>query len=203
MSWEAWTKQDGFVAVEKADGTVITIKNDGVTGYDFVLDYLGRMSKNYKNHLRAADAILRQQQGLKYNELRKNTNLYNSSLSLVSINCAFGEIDARPDCDDRGEFTFEFSRCPFRATCPYNGYAERNKDKKLVCCNPIYDAGLTERQAQIADLLVNTNYDNSHIATLIGCSVENIHRRTAEIYSTLGVNNRQSLTLLLRGKRLC
>ena len=50
MSWEAWTKQDGYVAVQQSDGTIITVKNDGVTGYDFVVDYLGRMSKHYKNH---------------------------------------------------------------------------------------------------------------------------------------------------------
>ena len=187
MSWEAWTKQDGYVAVQQSDGTIITVKNDGVTGYDFVLNYLGNMSKHYSNHLKAADAILRQQFGLKYNNIKKDTRLYNANLALVSMNCAFGELDAKPDCDDRGEFTFEFSRCPFRATCPYNGYAERNKGKTLVCCNPIYDAGLTERQAQIADLLVNTDYDNSRIAALIGCTTENIHKRTTEIYSILSV----------------
>lgn len=202
MSWEAWTKQDGYVAVQKKDGTIITVKNDGVTGYDFVVEYLGSMSKHYKNHLVAADAILRQQQGYKYNVLRKDVKLYNSSLALVSMNCAFGEMDAKLDCDERGEFTFEFSRCPFRATCPYNGYAERNKHKTVVCCNPIYDAGLTERQAQIADLLVNTDYDNSRIAALAGCTTENIHKRTSEIYSRLGVNNRQGLVLLLKDKRL-
>lgn len=202
MSWEAWTKQDGYVAVQQSDGTIITVKNDGITGYDFVVDYLGRMSKHYKNHLVAADAILRQQQGYKYNDLRKDIKLYNSNLALVSMNCAFGEMDAKPDCDDRGEFAFEFSRCPFRATCPYNGYAERNKHKTMVCCNPIYDAGLTERQAQIADLLVNTDYTLSQIAQLIGCSDANIRCRANEIYSVLSVNNRQGLTLLLKDKRL-
>ena len=96
--WEAWTKPDGMVAVQMADGSIITVKNDGVTGYPFVMEYLERIGVNYKNHLHAADLILRRQVGEEhYKHLKKVPNLYNSNLALISMNCGFGNMDNVPD----------------------------------------------------------------------------------------------------------
>ena len=57
--WEAETRmRDGQINVEFADGRRIVVKNDGVTGFDFVQDYLKKMEKNYSAHLIAIDQIL-------------------------------------------------------------------------------------------------------------------------------------------------
>lgn len=201
--WEAWTKQDGMVGVQLADGEMITVKNDGVTGYGFALEYLEKMRANYGNHLRAADVILLRQLGEeRYNFVKKVPNLYNSNLAVVSMNCAFGEMDSQPDCDAEGNLHFEFARCPFRATCPFNGYAERNRGKALVCCNPVYETTLTPRQAEVAQLLAGSRYTNMEIATALGCSEDNIKAMSRKIYAALGVNTRAELMLLLKDKRL-
>ena len=50
--------RDGQVNVEFADGRRIVVKNDGVTGYDFVVEYLRRMEEHYSAHLTAIDQIL-------------------------------------------------------------------------------------------------------------------------------------------------
>ena len=201
--WEAWTKPDGMVAVQMSDGSIITVKNDGVTGYPFVMEYLERIGVNYKNHLHAADLILRRQVGEEhYKHLKKVPNLYNSNLALISMNCGFGNMDNVPDYDPSGEFHFEFSTCPFRATCPFNGYNVALAGKELVCCNPIYETGLTPRQRELADLLVDTSYSNVDIATMMGLTERSVKNYATEIYSALSVNSRQELTLLLKGKRI-
>lgn len=201
--WEAWTKQDGTVGIQLADGEMFTVKNDGVTNYAFVMRYLEMMGEHYKNHLRAADLILQRQIGEEsYKHVRKVPNLYNSHLALISMNCVFGEMDSQPDCDSLGNLHFEFARCPFRATCPFNGYADRNAGKALVCCNPIYETGLTDRQAQVAHLLVTTGCSNMEIAVAMGCSEDNIKGLARKIYAHFNVNTRSELALLLRNKRL-
>lgn len=201
--WEAWTKPDGTVGVQLSDGEVITIKNDGITGYGFVMDYLNRVGVHYKNHLRAADLILRRVVGDEsYNRIRKVPNVYNSNLAIVSMNCGFGNMDNVPDYDSFGEFHFEFTACPFRATCPYNGYNTSLSGKELVCCNPIYETGLTSRQREVADFLINTSYTNSDIGLALGISEKCVKYHISEIYTTLDVNSRQELSLLLKGKRI-
>ena len=201
-NWEAYTKPDGMVAVQTENGEVANIKNDGITGYSFVMDYLERMQVNYKNHLRAADLILQRQLGDKYKHIRNIHNVYNSNLAIVSMNCAFGNMDQMPDCDSQGGMHFEFVSCPFRATCPYNGYSPANKGKELSCCNPVYETGLTRKQREVADLLVNTSFQVKEIAQALGVSEQRMRNITCEIYSSLGVNTRQELMLLLQGKRL-
>ena len=200
--WEAWTTPEGMVAIQMADGEIITVKNDGVTGYGFALDYLKKMSVNYRNHLRAADLILQRQLGDTYKHIRKIPNLYNSNLAVISMNCVFGNMDHVPDRDASGEFHFEFSRCPFRATCPFNGYNTANKNKDLVCCNPIYETDLTPKQREVADLLVNTSYSMSDIASVMGISETRVKHHASDVYSTIGVNTRQELMLLLKDKRI-
>lgn len=202
--WELFTKSDGGVAVQYADGRIITVGTDGNDGYDFALSYLQRMQHHYRNHLYAADLLLRQQIGA--NEVKNMQKhlprMYHAHLAVTSMNCIFGAMDNIPDSDMHGNLNVEFVQCPFRATCRYNGYNPRYKDKDIVCCNPIYDAGLTPRRRQIADLLVNTACSNMEIATALGVSIKTIENSTAEIYAQLGVENRQGLTLLLKNKRI-
>ena len=200
--WEAWTKPDGMVGVQMPDGEVITVKNDGVTGYGFALEYLQKMASGYRNHLRAADLILQRQLGESYKHIRKVPNLYNSNLAIISMNCVFGSMDNVPDCDPSGQFHFEFAACPFRATCPFNGYNPSNQGKDLVCCNPVYETGLTPRQREIADLLVRTSMTNAEIASALCITEKSVKNHATEIYSTLQVNTRQELTLLLKDKRI-
>lgn len=200
--WEAWTNPDGMVSIQQADGSLIIVKNDGSTGYSFALDYLQKMQVHYRNHLRAADLILQRQLGDKYKHVRQVPNLYNSNLALVSMNCVFGNMDHIPDCDEKGEYHFEFAHCPFRATCPYNGFNPANKGKDLVCCNPVYETGLTPRQREAADLLVNTTLQLKEIADTMGISDQRLRNMASEIYAALSVNTRQELMLLLKDKRI-
>lgn len=200
--WELFTKADGSVGVTFSDGRMLTVSPDGVEGYDFAIDYLRGLSSHYKNHLRAADLLLREHMGANQVNIMRRTapNIYHAQLAIQSMHCMFGVMDNIPDCDANGELNPEFVPCPCRATCKYNGY--RHRDKDIVCCNPIYETGLTPRKRELADLLVSTSYSNADIATAMGCSTKNVENMASEVYAAMNVANRQQLTLLLKNKRL-
>ena len=201
--WEAETRvRDGQVNVEFADGQRIVVKNDGVTGYSFVMEYLDRMEKHYGAHLLAIDQILRRDLADEYKTIKAIPNIYNAHLAVQSINCIFGRCDEVYDCDENGEFHMEFTQCPRRATCRFNGYNERYKDKVIVGCNPIYECGLTPTQAKVAELLANSSMQEKEIAEVLGNSPGTVKKLREQVFATLGVNSRPELIQKLKGKRL-
>ena len=201
--WEAETRvRDGQVNVEFADGQRIVVKNDGVTGYSFVMEYLDRMEKHYGAHLLAIDQILRRDLADEYKTIKAIPNIYNAHLAVQSINCIFGRCDEVYDCDENGEFHMEFTQCPRRATCRFNGYNERYKDKVIVGCNPIYECGLTPTQAKVAELLANSSMQEKEIAEVLGSSPGTVKKRREQVFATLGVSSRPELIQKFKGKRL-
>lgn len=194
--------QDSMIRVNYADGKVLDVKDDGVTGYRFVLEYIDMMKLHYNRHLIATDLILQWLLGNKYANIKNTPNIYVSKLAVRSLKCIFCKCDEIPACDIEGDLKPKFTYCPFRDVCPYNGYAERNKDKDIVGCNPVYQCGLTRAQAQVADLLVNTSYTPEDIASAMGCSRSNVRNIISRIFAELGVVSRAELTQMLLGKRL-
>lgn len=201
--WEAHTNlKDGFSKIVFADGEELTVKNDGVSGYEFVQEYLMQMELDYPSHLLAADLKLQQRLGKSYRTIKAIPNRYKAELALVSLNCCFGKEDEIPDHEKDGTFHPEFTLCQERYSCPFNGYNPTLKEKKIVCCNPIYECGITPTQAKIADLLVNTSLSYNDMASAMGCSLSNIDNIRKRIFAQLGVSTRPELVQLLRGRRL-
>ena len=95
-----------------------------------------------------------------------------------------------------------FSLCPRRATCRFNGYNEKYKDKLIVGCNPVYECGLTPALSKVADLMANTNMDYSEIAEAIGRSKHAAEWSGKQVLAVLGVKNRIELIQKFKGKRL-
>jgi DNA-binding CsgD family transcriptional regulator len=201
--WEAETRiRDGQVNVEFADGSRIVVKNDGVTGYGFVTEYLQRMKVHYSAHLLAVDQILQRDLADDYKSVKAVPNLYNSHLAVQSMNCVFGKCDEVYDYDRNGEFNMEFTVCPRRATCRFNGYNEKYRDKLVVGCNPVYECGLTPSQARVADLLVNTDMGYGQMAEALGNSRRTVEWTGRQVFAALEVGSRAELVKKLKGKRL-
>lgn len=201
--WEAETRmKDGQVNVEFSDGQRIVVKNDGVTGFSFVQEYLDRMEKHYGAHLLAIDQILQRDLADEYKTVKAIPNLYKAHLAVQSMNCVFGRCDEVYDCDKDGELHMEFTQCPRRATCRFNGYNERYKDKMIVGCNPIYECGLTPTQAKVADLLANTDMSYEEIAETMGNGKRTAEWTGRQVFAILGVGSRPELIQRFKGKRL-
>lgn len=201
--WEAETRmRDGQVNVEFADGRRIVVKNDGVTGYAFVKEYLDCMRKHYGAHLLAIDQILQRDLADDYKAIKAIPNIYEAHLAVQSINCVFGRCDEVYDCDENGELHMEFTVCPRRATCRFNGFNEKCRDKLVVGCNPVYECGLTPALAKIADLMANTDMDYAQMAEAVGRSKHTVEWSGKQVIAALGVKNRLELIQKFRGKRL-
>ena len=201
--WEAHTNlRDGFSRIVFADGQELTVKNDGITGYDFVLEYLAEMEKHYKCHLVACEMKLKERLGKRYKAIRAIPNRYAAEVALISLNCCFGREDAVSDHESGGRFNPEFTLCPERYSCPFNGFRTASDGKKYVCCNPIYECGLTPAQAKVAQLMVDSAMSYEEMAASMACSYSNIDNIRRRIFETLGVSTRQELAVLLHGKRL-
>lgn len=201
--WEAHTNlRDGFSRIEFADGEELIVKNDGVTGYAFVEEYLEEMGLYYPSHLEAADLKLKMRLGRAYKTVKAMHNRYRAELALISLNCCFGALDSVLDHEGDSDFNTEFTLCPERYNCPFNGFNPKLKDKRVVCCNPIYECGLSPKQAEIADMMANTALSYEAIADKMGCSYSNIDNIRKRIFAELGVTTRPELTMRLKGKRL-
>ena len=201
--WEAETRmRDGQVNVEFSDGTRIVVKNDGVTGYHFVQEYLDRMGLHYSAHLLAIDQILQRDLADDYKAVKAVPNIYKAHLAVQSMNCVFGKCDEVLDCDSSGEFHMEFTACPRRATCRFNGYNEKYKGKPVVGCNPVYECGLTPSQARVADLLVNSDMTYEQMAEALGNSRRTVEWTGRQVFAALEVSSRAELARKLKGKRL-
>lgn len=201
--WEAHTcLRDGYVRIEFEDCESLTVRNDGKTGIEFVDCYLAEMEQCYPSHLVAADLKLKQRLGKAYAAVKNVPARYRSELALVSLNCCFGREDEIPDHEKDGTFHPEFTLCQERYSCPFNGFNPALKEKRIVCCNPIYECGLSNTQAKVADLLVNTSLSYEDMASAMGCSVSNIDNIRKRIFAQLGASSRSELVQMLRGKRL-
>ena len=201
-TWRVIKNPDGSVSIILSEQKVILVRNDGRTGYDFVEYYLNLIGKRYGNHLVAADLMLQTLLGEQYGNIRSIKKVYNSYLALISMNCAFSSNSHTPDYEEGKGFFFKQSDCPIRAVCPFNGYSLYHKDRRIVCCNPIYELAMTPLQARMADLLVNTSYNLTDIAETLCLSEGRVRNLASLIYSIMDVEGRQELVLLLRGKRI-
>lgn len=202
-SWEAYTDlRSGLARIVFDSGEELIIRNDGSEGFGFVEEYIKEMRLHYPSHLEAADLKLRQRLGRAYKVIKEIPRRYQSELALVSLNCCFGKLDDIPDCERGGDLNAEFVLCPERYHCPFNGFNPDYSNKKCVCCNPVYECGLTDTQAKVADLIVNTSLSYEDIAIELQCSYSNIDNIRKRIFSTMGVVSRPELMIMLRGKRL-
>lgn len=203
--WEAYTdKETGLPVVLVGNERFMVNPSECAAATDRVKDfvdwYVGDMERLFPAHIIACEAKLKQRLGLAYKTVRFQPLRYRFEIAAVSLNCLFGVLDGVPDHTFSGEYNPEHTVCPERYCCPFNGFGDKAKD--CVLCNPVWNLGLTRKQAEIADKIVNTNMDYAEIAESEGCSVSNIDNIRKRIFAACGVSTRPELVLMLRGKRI-
>lgn len=201
LGWKVLFVSEREAIIKELGGEIITVSTDSAKGYSFVLDYLKMLGTNYNGHLRAADMLLQKMLGSQYRFVRASERMYNTRLALLSLSCGFGGAGDGLDCDEVGILNFKYSNCPLRSVCPVNGYSIKSRNG-FSCCNPVYETSLTNKQLRLADLLVSTSYAYKDIAELLGIAEGRVRNMACEVFASMGVCDRQELTLLLKGKRL-
>lgn len=200
-SWKVLAVSEREAVIKEIGGDIVVISSDAMKGYSFVADYLKLLSRNYGGHLRAADMLLQMLLGGQYRFVRASDRVYRTRLALVSLSCGFGGYGDGVDFDDTGVMNFRHVQCPLRSVCPVCGYSIRSRGG-VSCCNPVHELGLTPRQHDVVDLLVNTSYGYKDIAEMMNLAEGRIRNIASEVFAVVGVCDRQELTSLLKGKRL-
>lgn len=90
--------------------------------------------------------------------------------------CNFPKYDGKLDIDENGNFNFEFTDCPHRGECKYEG----------VICNPEFTNTLTEYDKLILNMIVYKQFTADEIALRLGRSVNTINNRRKTILLKTG-----------------
>lgn len=170
---------------------------------DFIKEYIEYFQEHYPDQLIAIEQFLRDQHGdRKINNLKKAKWLYNKRVFALSVSCSLSTDALKFSCDENENLNFNFAGCPLRGECPYNGYAEENKDKKNVICNPIYRTSLNEIELNVTDRLINTMNSKSQIAESLNLTDQVFSDILQNIYTKMKVKNRFELKFILTNKRI-
>ncbi len=183
---------EGGTFCQFADGRTATISASGI-GIDFARTFLHLFGLHHQRAVDSARKLVRRMMGGTHITERQETCMVASTCA----NCAFGARDAQMDYD--GRFHYEYSPCPMRDCCPYNGYkADAGADS---ICNPAYSLGLHGSDLHIADMLAHTGLGIAGISAETGYSEGTIRNKASKIYEHLGLAGREALMDLGRGLR--
>ena len=185
---------EGGTYCQFADGRTATITSSGI-GFDFAQTFLHLFGVHHQRAIDSARTWVRRMMGSTKVTERQEACLVASTCA----NCAFGVRDTQPDYDYDGRFHYEYSPCPVRDCCPFNGYrADAGVDS---ICNPAFSIGLSGADLRIADLLAHTGMTLAGIAVKTGYSEGTVRNKASRIYEQLGLAGREALIDLGRGRR--
>lgn len=201
--FEAQDLLDGRILLMFGNGKILCWDLSTPEGIDFADEYIDDLRSIVPYHLDAIEMLLKQDLGeYKYNRMLLNEMYHKELLVKQSIRCCFGKLDNTPDRDFTGKYNFEFVACPRRDTCPFNGYNPKNKDNKYVICNPIINTGLSSKEAEVTQFLIQTELTNTQIAAVLHISMNTLKRHICHIFAKIKINSRAELTNKLLNQRL-
>ncbi|WP_321519973.1 helix-turn-helix transcriptional regulator [uncultured Bacteroides sp.] len=90
--------------------------------------------------------------------------------------CNFQKYDGRLDIDENGTLHFEFTDCPLRGECKYEG----------VICSPEFSNSLTENDKSILKMIVYKQMTADQIALNLDRSINTINNRRKTILEKTG-----------------
>ena len=194
IPFELSVAPEGGTTCQFADGRSVTISRSGI-GYDFAIAFLHLFGIHHSHAIDSAKAWVRRMLGDTKVTARQEACLVASTCA----NCAFGVRDAQLDYDYDGRFHYEYSPCPVRDCCPYNGYRAHAAEDSI--CNPAFSTGLSGFDLRLADLLAHTGMTLAGIAVETGYTEGTVRIKASRIYEQLGLSGREALIDLGRGRR--
>lgn len=90
--------------------------------------------------------------------------------------CNFQKYDGKLDIDENGSLNFEFTDCPLRGECKYEG----------VICSPEFSNKLTEYDKSIVSMIVYQQMTADQIALRLSRSINTINNRRKTILEKTG-----------------
>ena len=175
-----------------------TICLDSVEGLAFASELVGMLRERYPSMLRAVEARFRAMNASLFAVMQHDRGTYVHHVVHSVCSCCFGERDHVLDFD--GE-RFRMERptgCRQAAYCPWNGYAERNRDSFMVICGAKREFGFTGQERRVALLIRRGFSDPDVIAQAIGLAPKTVRNMICAIYSKVGCNSMGELINTIR-----
>lgn len=127
---------------------------------------------------------------VEYDKCKLNLTYYRFKIVNRFCKCNFGSIDNIPDIKN-GKFNFERVSCPLRGECRLEG----------VVCSPEFEHNVSEAELRVMRL-VNCSMTAEEIAEELYLSVHTVRNHLKNIYSRLGLHNRQELMSYIHRNKL-
>lgn len=127
---------------------------------------------------------------LEYEKCKLNISYYRFKIVNRFCKCNFGNIDNIPDVKD-GMFSFERVSCPLRGECRLEG----------VVCSPEFETNVSQAEIRVMRL-VGQSKTAEQIADELYLSVYTVRNHIRNIYTRLGLHNRQELMNYIHKNKL-
>ena len=166
-----------------------TVCLDSEEGLAFAFELVEMLRERYPSMLLAVEARFRVINASLFAIMQQNRAVYVHNIIHSVCSCCFGERDYVLDFD--GE-RFRMERptgCRQAKYCPWNGYAERNKDSFLCICGAKREYGFTPQERRVA-LLIRKGYTEPDvIAQAMGIAPKTVRNMICNCFAKVGCNS--------------
>lgn len=175
---------------------------DSEKGYLFAVEFLDEVSVRYPSMIKAVEQNIKLGNKSLYATMMQNRRMYVNLMTHQICSCCFGEWDEQCDFDGKN-FNMEYPKgCRYMKSCPWCGYAERNKDSFMVICGAKREFGFSHQERRVALMVQNGVLKIEAIADVMQVTKSNISNLLFKIYKKTGTSSIAELLNLVKDERI-
>ena len=180
--FESYISQNGEITISLPDSGEQFLL-DSPKGLEFAAELINELSKQYPTMIKAVEQKIKLMNKQVYALMKTNRKVHVERISHMVCSCCFGELGETLDYDGNN-FNMEYPRqCRDMKFCPWNGYAERNKDSFMVICGAKREFGLSPQERRVCHLIQKGFTAQSTMADVMQLTSASIHKFLNKIYS--------------------
>ena len=179
-----------------------TIQLESPEGLTFAVELVKMLRDRYPSMLLAVEARFSAYNSSLAAMMGNSAALYAQNVIHTVCSCCFGERDHVFDYDGKRFRMERPSGCRLAKFCPWNGYAERNRDSFMVICGAKREFGFTPQERRVA-LLIRQGYtDVDVIASAMSLAPKTVRNTLCNIYVKCGCDSLPDLINLLHDENI-
>lgn len=189
--FEAYIIPGGEVEVQDHQGHTFTIESE--RGLMFAAELVSELRLQHPTMLLAVEQKIKRNNKQLFAMMKQSHRIYLSQVAHTVCSCCFGERDEVPDFDG---IRFRMERpngCREAKYCPWNGYAERNKDSFMCICGAKREYHFTPQERQIVLLAKKGFVNPAIIAEALGLAQKTVWTHLTDIYRKTGTDGMPAL----------
>lgn len=199
--FEAYIIPGGEVEIQLTDSKE-TFLLESEKGRSFAFELLDECKRQHPTMLRAVEQKIKQGNRSLFAMMQQSRGLYVTRMAHTICSCCFGERDEVTDFDGE-RFRMERPKgCRDAKFCPWNGYADRNKDSFMVVCGAKREYGLTPTERRIVRLAKDGFVNPPVIAEVMSLTQKSVWNHLSEIYRKVNVSGMPELLIKIQHENI-